>query len=83
MSVFSLHIYCCAGCETKIRIWTLVSSRDNQRIVAIADLKVQFFYCCNPPLNAHTHPESSFIAFSPAAATFLYGKWPLTVMLLM
>lgn len=57
-----MHIYCCAGCETKIRIWTLVGSRDNQCIVAIADLKVQLFYCRNPPLNAHTSRQT-FIAF--------------------
>lgn len=50
----SLHSYRCAGCEAKSRIWTLVGSCDNQHIVAVADLKVQFFYCRNPPLNAHT-----------------------------
>lgn len=63
-SVFSLHIYCCAGCETKIRIWTLVGSCDNQRIVASADLKVQLFYCHNPPLNAHTSRQLIYLNFS-------------------
>lgn len=63
-SAFSLHIYSCAGCETKITIWTLVGSRDNQRIVAIADLKVQLFYCRNPPLNAHTSRQLIYCIFS-------------------
>lgn len=63
-SVCSLHIYCCAGCETEISIWTLVSSCDNQRIVAIADLKVQLFYCRNPPLNAHASKSLIYFIFS-------------------
>lgn len=69
-SRFSLHNYCCAGCEAKSRIWTLVGSCDNQHIVAVADLKVQFFYCRNPPLNAHTSRQPIRGIFFPVVSTF-------------
>lgn len=56
------HHYCRARCQAKCRIWALVRSCDDQRIVSVADLVVQLLYGCNPPLNAHTctsHTEGS------------------------
>ncbi len=62
-SVSHLHNYCCARCQAKSRIWTLVRSRDYQCVVSVADLIVQLLHGRNPPLNAHTRTHHTQLQF--------------------
>lgn len=50
-----MHNYRCAGCQAESRLWTLIRSCDDQRVVSVADLIVQLLHGCNSPLNARAH----------------------------